>query len=53
MPELIYEKHDHFAIFTMNRPEQLNALGGKLLDEQTEALADAFAEKRAPVWQDR
>ena len=31
MSELLYEKHDVYAIFTMNRPERLNALGGALM----------------------
>ena len=42
MPDLIYEKHpeDHYAIFTMNRPERLNALGGAMGQELAEALQD-------------
>ena len=42
MPDLIYEKHieDHYAIFTMNRPERLNALGGAMGQELAEALRD-------------
>ena len=32
MPDLIYEKNTegHYATFTMNRPERLNALGGQM-----------------------
>ena len=30
MPDLLYEKFDHYAVFTMNRPERLNALGGSV-----------------------
>jgi enoyl-CoA hydratase/carnithine racemase len=37
---MIYEKHDHYATFTMNRPERLNALGGSMQTEMTRALAD-------------
>src|SRR4051794_24155930 len=40
MPDLIYEKHDGYAIFTMNRPERLNALGGTMQSDLTAALAD-------------
>lgn len=40
MPELLYEKYDHYATFTMNRPERLNALGGVMHDELTRAIAD-------------
>ncbi len=42
MPDLIYAKHPegHYAIFTMNRPERLNALGGTMNDELAEALQD-------------
>ena len=44
MPDLIYEKFDHYAVFTMNRPERLNALGGSLRAEQAEALNDFTAD---------
>ena len=40
MPELIYEKRDFYAIFTMNRPERLNALGGQLNEELSVAMDD-------------
>ena len=42
MADLIYEKHPegHYAIFTMNRPERLNALGGAMARELDEALHD-------------
>ena len=40
MPDLVYEKFDHYATFTMNRPERLNALGGTMQDDLSEALAD-------------
>ena len=40
MPDLLYEKRGHYAVFTMNRPERLNALGGTMLSELREALAD-------------
>ena len=44
MPDLLYDKHDHYAIFTMNRPERLNALGGTMAADLTEALADFNAD---------
>ncbi len=40
MPDLIYDKRDHYAIFTYNRPERLNALGGQLINQLTEAIED-------------
>ena len=40
MTELIYEKRDRYAIFTMNRPERLNALGGTMNAELLVALSD-------------
>ena len=40
MPDLIYEKRDRYAIFTMNRPERLNALGGTMNAELLVALSD-------------
>ncbi|MBI2767764.1 MAG: enoyl-CoA hydratase/isomerase family protein [Chloroflexi bacterium] len=44
MPDLIYEKFDNHAVFTMNRPERLNALGGTMQAELNEALADFSAD---------
>jgi enoyl-CoA hydratase/carnithine racemase len=42
MPDLIYEKFPdkHYAVFTMNRPERLNALGGAMEAELQDALHD-------------
>lgn len=42
MPDLLYEKHPegHYALFTMNRPDRLNALGGTSNRDLTEALLD-------------
>jgi enoyl-CoA hydratase/carnithine racemase len=39
MPDLLYTKYDTYAVFTMNRPERLNALGGTMQAELTDALA--------------
>lgn len=40
MPDLLYEKKDFYAVFTMNRPERLNSLGGTMNEERMEALDD-------------
>jgi len=46
MPDLVYDKHpeEHYAIFTMNRPERLNALGGTMNRDLQEALQDFSAD---------
>ncbi len=49
MPDLLYEKHDHYAIFTMNRPERLNALGGTMGADLNEALDDFTADPEMRV----
>ena len=42
MPDLIYERHPEgsYAIFTMSRPDRLNALGRRMLEEFAAALED-------------
>ena len=37
MPYWIYEKRDaeHYAVFTMNRPDRLNAFGRRMLAERS------------------
>ena len=37
MPHVIYEKKDHIAYITLNRPERLNALGTELSQQLREA----------------
>ena len=49
MPDLIYEKFEHYAILTMNRPERLNALGGDLRRLTTGAMADFEADPEMRV----
>ena len=41
-----YEKRDGFAIFTMNRPERLNALGREMQELRNAALADFNADPK-------
>jgi len=43
MPYVIYEKKDHIAYITLNRPERLNAFGTELSQQLREAQA-SFAE---------
>jgi enoyl-CoA hydratase/carnithine racemase len=43
MPYVIYEKKDHIAYITLNRPERLNAFGTELSRQLREAQA-SFAE---------
>ncbi|MBH51809.1 MAG: hypothetical protein CL785_01470 [Chloroflexi bacterium] len=42
MPDVLYEKNleEHYAVFTFNRPERLNALGGNLVKDLNDALMD-------------
>lgn len=49
MPDLLYEKKDFYAIFTMNRPERLNALGGTMNAERQAAVDDFNADPRMRV----
>ncbi len=41
MPDLLYDKADHVALITLNRPERLNAISVAMLDELRDALVDA------------
>jgi len=49
MPDLLYEKKDFYAIFTMNRPERLNALGGTMNAERQAAVDDFNADPKMRV----
>jgi len=48
MPYIIYEKKDHIAYITLNRPERMNALGAELSQQLREA-ENNFAED-ADAW---
>lgn len=41
MPDLLYDKSDHVAVITLNRPERLNAISFEMLEGLRDALADA------------
>ncbi len=42
MSDVVYEKNarEHYAVFTLNRPDRLNAIGGRLMVELLESLED-------------
>lgn len=40
MPDLLYEKRDHVAYITLNRPEAMNAMSGELTRLLHESLVD-------------
>ncbi|MEO8603218.1 MAG: enoyl-CoA hydratase-related protein [bacterium] len=41
MPDLLYDKSDHVAVITLNRPERRNAISVPMLQALHEALLDA------------
>jgi len=49
MPDMLYDKKEHYAIFTMNRPERLNALGGTMAQDLGQALEDFTADPEMRV----
>jgi enoyl-CoA hydratase/carnithine racemase len=44
MADLIYEKRERYAIMTMNRPHRLNAFGGSMMAELSDAMLDFNAD---------
>ncbi|MCA9829601.1 MAG: enoyl-CoA hydratase/isomerase family protein [Dehalococcoidia bacterium] len=50
--DLVFERRDHVAVITLNRPEKLNALGKNLQDEMRAACDEAKNDDavRAVVW---
>ena len=49
MPDLLYEKADHIATITLNRPERLNAISFEMLELLTQRLAEAEADTEVRV----
>jgi enoyl-CoA hydratase/carnithine racemase len=41
VPDLLYEKADHIAVITLNRPQRLNAISFEMLAALRDALVDA------------
>ncbi|MBI3783252.1 MAG: enoyl-CoA hydratase/isomerase family protein [Deltaproteobacteria bacterium] len=41
MPDLLYDKSDHVATITLNRPERLNAISFEMLELLTQKLSEA------------
>lgn len=44
MPDLLYDKADHVATITLNRPERLNAISFEMLELLTQRLGEADAD---------
>ncbi len=44
MPDMRYDKHERYAVFTMDRPDRLNAIGTTMIADRTEALSDFTAD---------
>ena len=49
MPDLLYEKTDHIALITLNRPERLNAISFEMLEMLTQRLSEADADDAVRV----
>jgi 2-(1,2-epoxy-1,2-dihydrophenyl)acetyl-CoA isomerase len=46
---ILFEKHEHVAILTLNRPERLNAINTTLRSEVAEAVKEAHADDEVRV----
>lgn len=44
MPDLMYERSEHVATITLNRPERLNAISFEMLESLTQRLAEVDAD---------
>ena len=44
MSDLLIDRHEHISVFTLNRPEKLNSLGGTLSADLTRAMAEFDAD---------
>jgi enoyl-CoA hydratase/carnithine racemase len=44
MADLLIDRHDHISVFTLNRPEKMNSLGGTLSADLTSAMAEFDAD---------
>lgn len=44
MADLLVDKHGHTTVFTINRPESMNALGGTVMSDLAEGLKDFQAD---------
>lgn len=49
MPDLLYERSDHIATITLNRPERLNAISFEMLEALTARLNEAEADDSVRV----
>ena len=49
MPDLLYEKSDHIAVLTLNRPDRLNAISFEMLEALTRTLSEAEADESVRV----
>ena len=52
MADLLYEKNEeeHYAVFTMNRPQALNAMGSSMNEELNVALHDFNNDREMLGW---
>jgi enoyl-CoA hydratase/carnithine racemase len=49
MPDLLYDKNEHIAVITLNRPERLNAISFEMLEALTQRLKEADADDAVRV----
>ena len=49
MNKVIVEKHDGYAVVSLNRPESMNALSRELRDDFVQALEDCQADEAIRV----